>query len=59
MGPFRLCDLTGVDLALDVMTRRYNETGIKPAGFDMYRKMVEEGRLGRKSGRGFYDYEKK
>lgn len=59
MGPFRLCDLTGVDLALDVMTRRYNETGIKPAGFDMFRKMVEEGRLGRKSGRGFYDYEKK
>ena len=59
MGPFRLCDLTGVDLALDVMTRRYKETGIKPAGFDMYRKMVEEGRLGRKSGRGFYDYEKK
>ena len=56
MGPFRLCDLTGVDLAFDVMDRRYQESGVKPVGYDLYKQMVSEGRLGRKSGKGFYDY---
>ena len=59
MGPFRLNDLTGIDLTFDIMNRRYQETGVKPRGYDLYKKMVDEGRLGRKSGKGFYDYEKK
>lgn len=57
MGPFRLSDLTGIDLAFDIMNRRYQESGQKPRGYDLYKKMVEEGRLGRKTGKGFYDYE--
>ena len=59
MGPFRLNDLTGVDLTFDIMNRRYQETGVKPRGYDLYKQMVDEGRLGRKTGKGFYDYEKK
>ncbi len=59
MGPFRLNDLTGVDLAFDVMNRRYKESGEKPVGYDLYEKMVKEGKLGRKTGVGFYDYTKK
>ena len=57
MGPFRLNDLTGIDLALDIMQRRYDETGIKPDCYDLYSQMVKENKLGRKTGHGFYDYE--
>ena len=58
MGPFRLNDLTGIDVTLNVMDRRYELLGEKPIGYDMIKSMVEEGRLGKKVGRGFYDYTK-
>lgn len=56
MGPFRLMDLTGIDLSYDLMTATYKSTGVKPDCYDMIEQMVKEGRLGRKSGHGFYDY---
>ncbi len=57
MGPFRLRDLMGIDLGYDIAKRRYEESGEKPLGYDTMKKLYEEGRLGKKSGHGFYDYE--
>jgi 3-hydroxybutyryl-CoA dehydrogenase len=57
MGPLTLCDLVGLDVALEVM--RVLHAGL---GEDKYRpcpllvNYVEAGWLGRKTGRGFYDY---
>lgn len=56
MGVFRTNDLTGIDLTLDMMNNAYQRTGQKPNMYDIYQQMVAEGRLGRKSGKGFYDY---
>ena len=56
MGPFRTNDLTGIDLSYDMMTAKYKATGEKPEMYDIYEQMVKEGRLGRKVGKGFYDY---
>lgn len=57
MGPFELMDVIGLDVnyatSLSVYERLQAER-LKPN--QMQRRMVEEGCLGRKSGRGFYDY---
>jgi 3-hydroxybutyryl-CoA dehydrogenase len=57
MGPFELADLIGLDVALEVaetLYRDFSDPKYRPA--PLLRRMVAAGHLGRKSGRGFYDY---
>jgi 3-hydroxybutyryl-CoA dehydrogenase len=57
IGPFELGDFIGLDVALDVITYVYQATGdpyYEPPG--ILKQLVETGRLGRKSGGGFYNY---
>jgi 3-hydroxybutyryl-CoA dehydrogenase len=58
MGPIALGDLIGLDVCLAIMDTLYSEThDPKYKASLLLRKMVRAGRLGRKSGRGFYDYQ--
>ena len=57
MGPLALGDLIGLDVCLDIMEVLYE--GFKDSKYrpcPLLKKMVDAGYLGRKSGRGFYDY---
>lgn len=57
MGPLALGDLIGLDVCLAIMDVLYNETGdTKYRSSSILRKYVRAGWLGRKSGRGFYNY---
>ena len=57
MGPFELADLVGLDIALEVCETLHRETGDpKYRASPMLRRYVAAGFLGRKSGRGFYEY---
>lgn len=60
IGPFELMDLSGLDVAYFVMQQQYAESGNpedKPPAF--IEEKVKAGELGRKTGKGFYDYGKK
>ena len=59
MGPLELADLIGLDVCLDIMRVLYegfHDSKYRPC--PLLERMVEAGRLGRKSGKGFYNYAK-
>ena len=59
MGPLALGDFIGLDICLAIMQTLYEETGdSKYRPTFLLKKMVRGGLLGKKSGRGFYDYSK-
>ncbi len=57
MGPLELADLVGLDIVLSIMETLFRETGdAKYRPHTKLRKLVRAGMLGRKSGRGIYEY---
>ncbi len=57
MGPLRLTDVVGLDVRLGIAEQLERDLGPRFAPPALLRQMVAEGRLGRKSGRGFYDWD--
>ena len=58
MGPLELADFVGLDTCLAILEILHTELGEKYRPCPLLRKMVAGGKLGRKSGEGFYDYRK-
>ena len=57
MGPLALADLIGLDTCVSIMEVLYRGLGDqKYAPCPLLRQYVQAGRLGRKAGRGFYEY---
>ena len=56
MGPFELVDLVGLDVRLSILEYLHQTLGEKYRPNRLLKQYVQEGRLGRKSGRGVYDY---
>lgn len=59
MGPFEMVDLVGLDTRLNILKYLHSTLGEKFRPCPLMEKYVEEGRLGRKVGRGVYEYPQK
>ena len=59
MGPFEMVDLVGLDVRLAILEYLHQTMGERFQPSRLQRELVQQGRLGRKVGRGVYDYEKK
>lgn len=59
MGPLELCDLAGADIVMHGLETMYEEFGERLMPAPLLKSMVRSGDLGRKTGRGFYDYTQK
>ncbi|MGB2868229.1 MAG: 3-hydroxyacyl-CoA dehydrogenase NAD-binding domain-containing protein [Bacteroidota bacterium] len=59
MGPFELMDLIGIDVNLSVTQSMFDQYFSEPRfrPHPIQKQMVDSGKLGRKTGRGFYEYE--
>jgi 3-hydroxybutyryl-CoA dehydrogenase len=56
MGPLELADFVGLDICLEIMEVLHSELGEKYRPCPLLRRMVAAGKLGRKTGEGFYEY---
>jgi 3-hydroxyacyl-CoA dehydrogenase len=56
MGPFTLMDFLGLDVSADVGAYLSSQYGERMQGAEMFERLVKLGRLGEKSGAGFYSY---
>lgn len=56
MGPFTLMDMLGLDVCAHVGEYLYSEYGERMAPAALFSRLVDAGRLGEKSGHGFYDH---
>jgi 3-hydroxybutyryl-CoA dehydrogenase len=59
MGPLELCDFSGADIVMHGLETMYDEFGERLMPAPLLKNMVRSGDLGRKTGRGFYDYTQK
>ena len=57
VGPLKATDASGLDVVLNCIETLHEELGEKYKPAPLLIKLVKEGRLGRKSGRGVYDYQ--
>lgn len=59
MGPFEMVDMVGLDVRLAILEYLHQRLGERFKPSRLQRELVAQGRLGRKTGRGIYEYEKK